>query len=224
MSYTKTIVCWANSRKWSGRCIAGKEWLDGRPGPWVRPVSTRPTHELGDDERCCQDGCDPELLDIVRIPCRAPQPQPHQRENHVIAAGRWVWQGRLAWGEVANWLDTPAVLWGLGPGSRAGLNNRVAVGRADGVSLLLIAVRSLRLFVGPRTPDDSKRAVRGEFSYRGRVYRLDVTDPAIEHRYLRQPDGQYEIADPVLCASLGDPFEGYYYKLLAAVLFPERFA
>jgi len=29
MSYTKTIVCLANSRKLAGRCVAGKEW-DGR--------------------------------------------------------------------------------------------------------------------------------------------------------------------------------------------------
>ena len=26
MKYGKTIVCFANSRKTSGRCIAGKEW------------------------------------------------------------------------------------------------------------------------------------------------------------------------------------------------------
>jgi len=39
MKYTRTFVCFANSRKHSGRCVAGKEWLSGRPGEWVRVVS-----------------------------------------------------------------------------------------------------------------------------------------------------------------------------------------
>ena len=38
----KRIVCLANSRMLSGRCIAGRELrAGGRPGPWVRPVSGR---------------------------------------------------------------------------------------------------------------------------------------------------------------------------------------
>lgn len=63
----------------------------------------------------------------------------------------------------------------------------------------------------------------GEFSYRGTTYRMDVTDPAIERMYLSQADGQYDIAKPVLCVSLGDPYQGYFYKLVATVLYAERF-
>ena len=79
--------------------------------------------------------------------------------------------------------------------------------------------------MGLKAPEypDSKRAVRGEFTYRNVNYRIDVTDPFIESHYLQQSDGQYDIAHPVLCLSLGDPFQGYYYKLIAAVLYPERF-
>ncbi len=33
---TKQIVCLANSRKPpSGRCIAGREYSGGHPGPWI---------------------------------------------------------------------------------------------------------------------------------------------------------------------------------------------
>jgi len=59
MTYTKTILCLANSRKTSGRCIAGKEWNNGNPGSWFRPVSSRATHEISEEERRFQSGQDP---------------------------------------------------------------------------------------------------------------------------------------------------------------------
>lgn len=226
MKYSKTIVCFANSRKTSGRCIAGKEWRDGNPGEWVRPVSTRPTHEIAEEERRYEDGRDPQLLDIVLVPCESHQPLAYQRENHVIdPTDYWTPRGTLAWKNIASWFDKPNTLWGTGQSSYTGLHNRVAIGQEDGSSLYLISVERLRLLVGRKAPEyhDSKRAVRGEFSYRGTTYRMDVTDPAIEQKYLGQTDGQYELTKPVLCVSLGDPYQGYFYKLLAGVLYAERF-
>jgi len=226
MTYARTIVCLANSRKTAGRCLAGKEWNDGKPGEWFRPVSSRQTHEISEEERRYQDGRDPKLLDIISVPCAQPQPSPHQRENHVIDPGYyWSLEGTLAWRDISAWLDAPATLWGAGQGSYAGLNNRVVIGQEDGSSLYLIAVSSLRLLVGRKAPEypDSKRGVRGEFTYKGTTYRMDVTDPVIEREFLNQYDGQYDIANPVLCISLGDPYQGYFYKLIAAVLFENRF-
>ena len=226
MKYTKTIVCFANSRKTSGRCIAGKELRDRKPGNWVRPVSSRSTHEVSEEERRYEDGHDPQLLDILDVPCNAQQATSHQRENHVIDPDYyWAKQGKLHWKDIKGWLDSPAVLWGVGYGSYSGLNNRVAVGQEDGSSLYLVPVDSLRLLVGRKAPEypDSKRAVRGEFVYRGTSYRMDVTDPVIERNYLNQGDGQYDIQHSVLCISLGDPYQGYFYKLIAAVLHSERF-
>ena len=226
MKYSKTIVCFANSRKTSGRCIAGKEWHDGKSGEWVRPISTRATHEISEEERRYEDGQNPQLLDIVLVPCESHQPLPHQHENHVIDPEYyWALQGSLAWKDILGCLDQPTTLWGTGQGSYSGLNNRVAVGGENGSSLYLIAVTRLRLLVGRKAPEypDSKRAVRGEFDYGGTTYRMDVTDPAIERQYLGQADGQYDMAKPVLCVSLGDPYQGYFYKLVAGVLPAERF-
>ncbi|WP_425126396.1 dual OB domain-containing protein [Burkholderia gladioli] len=39
MNYGKTILCFADSRKLTGRCIVGKELANNQLGDWVRPVS-----------------------------------------------------------------------------------------------------------------------------------------------------------------------------------------
>ena len=59
------IVCLANSRKLSGRCVAGK-LLDGS-GQWVRPVSAREHEEVSLDERRYDNGEDPLLRDVVNL-------------------------------------------------------------------------------------------------------------------------------------------------------------
>lgn len=224
MTYTKALVCFANSRKTSGRCVAGKEWANGTPGEWLRPVSSRPSHEVSLEERRYQNGSDPQLLDIVAVPCVGHQPLPHQVENHVLDGGYfWTRQGTLAWAEINNWLDNPASLWTTGQSSYAFQNNRVAEGYQGGTSLYLIAVDKLQIIVGAKSAEYPKRIVRGEFAYRGASYRMAVTDPVVEQHYLGSNDGLHSILKPVICVSLGDPFQGYFYKLIAAVLYKERF-
>lgn len=231
MSYYKTIVCFANSRKTSGRCVAGKEWHRSGPGEWMRPVSDRPSHEISPEEQRYEDGGEPQPLDIIKVPCVRPDPVSHQHENHLIDPNCcWEKVGRFPWQEIQAWLDHPAILWGVGERSFAGINNRVAVGQENGVSLYLVAVDRIQLFVGRKAPQYSmKRSVQGEFIYNGLSYRMDVTDRLFEGGFT-QADGLYEIMQPVLCVSLGDPFQAggaaqsYFYKLVAAVLFQKRFS
>lgn len=224
MKYMKTIICLANSRKTSGRCIAGKELVSGQPGPWFRPVSSRPTHEISLDERRYQDGRDPELLDILTVPCEAPRPLPHQVENHLIDADYyWQQQGTLSFTDIDRWLDTPTTLWDSSYSGYAFTNNRVPETVSAPHSLYLIRIDQLDLLVGPKSAEYPKRIVRGELTYRRLQYCLAVTDPVIEASYLSRLDGRYTLTAPVLCVSLGDAFQGYFYKLIAAVLHDERF-
>src|SRR5688572_20697011 len=65
MGGTKRIVCLANSRKLSGRCVAGIEIVDSQLSGWIRPVSVRQSHEVSEIEREYRDGSDPQVLDIV---------------------------------------------------------------------------------------------------------------------------------------------------------------
>jgi hypothetical protein len=72
--YTKTIICLANSRKMSGRCLAGRE-IDGEKiDAWIRPVSAREHEEISEGDRRYKDGHTTNLLDIVTIPMLKPKP------------------------------------------------------------------------------------------------------------------------------------------------------
>ncbi|MEO5331781.1 MAG: hypothetical protein H7839_07130 [Magnetococcus sp. YQC-5] len=220
MNYTKNIVCFANSRKIGGYCVAGKESIPGMP--WVRPISHRPTHELSENELTCHNECIPQPLDRIEISFCKPFPLYHQPENHLIDPGvQWVHQGRIRWGEIEKWLDTPQTLWSLGESSTTKLNDRLSM--PFGKSLYLVGVDEITLLTGPKSPyPDAKWAVRGQFIWNKNNYMLDVTDPFIEYHYHKMPNGYYIINNPVLCISLSDLWNGFYYKLISAILFEER--
>ncbi len=90
MTIVKRIVCLANSRKLSGRCIAGKEMVRGRVVGWARPVSARPHEEVSEYERQYENGGDPQVLDVIDVPLRAARPKGYQQENWLLDK-KWYW-------------------------------------------------------------------------------------------------------------------------------------
>jgi hypothetical protein len=44
-----------------------------------------------------------------------------------------------------------------------------------------------------------------------------VTDPVVERQYLAGKDDEYKVGHAILCISLGEPYGGYAYKLIAGV-------
>jgi hypothetical protein len=229
MPYLKTILCLANSRKPpSGRCIAGREIVQGGFGNWIRPVSARQTREISEEERRYENGSQPKVLDVIAIQMSGTAPHQHQQENHVIDdAYYWVKRDRISWeallGAVEN-LTGP--LWLNGYSSTFGLNDRVdeyQLTRLTG-SLYLIRPDDLRLVVATEGAQfgDPRRRVRAHFQVAGNSYIVGVTDPMIERDYLAHPDGEYAINEALVCMSLGEVFHGFAYKLAAAVITKQR--
>ncbi|MEA2494000.1 MAG: hypothetical protein QOJ29_1911 [Thermoleophilaceae bacterium] len=223
MPTIKRIVCLANSRKLTGRCLAGRELVNGRPAGWIRPVSNREHEEVSEREREYENGQDPRVLDVIDVPLLEPRPKTFQSENWLLDADYyWTKVGRLGSVDLADYVDNDGPLWLNANSTIAGLNDRIPVDHANGLtgSLTLVHVPELRIAVfSPGAAfGNPKRRVQARFELGGKEYWLRITDPIYERRYLAQNDGEFALGDCYLTVSLGEPYDGYVYKLVAAII------
>ena len=228
MPAAKRIVCLANSRKLAGRCIAGREWApDEGAGNWIRPVSARPGREVSEYERQYEDGSDPKVLDIVNVPVIEPKPEGPQEEN-------WLLDPKSYWRKEGtySWFDLPALaapiepLWIDGHHTYSGINDKVPMANLKAVSgslrLIHLEQLALKVFAPGEAFGNSKRRVQGRFIHAHRDYALWVTDPVYERAHLTKLDGSYEIGECYLTISLGEEYDGFCYKLIAAIMECDR--
>lgn len=216
MDYEKKIVCLANSRKMSGRCIAGKEVIsEENYGQWIRPVSDREKGEVSEEERRFEDGSDPEILDIISIKFKKYKSYKYQTENHLIdPKAHWTKEGLLEWEKLNLIKDNPKTLWNNGNSSSKGKNDRIPKEEAFGLknSLFLIYIEHLKI----KLFNDGKKQARALFDFNDSEYNLSVTDPKAESYFFKK--GNDKLKHVYLCVSLGELFEGYCYKLVASII------
>ena len=223
MPTVKRIICLANSRKLSGRCVAGKMLLGAQPAEWIRPVSERENQEVSEYERQYEDGSDPQVMDIMDVPLIKPLPSEYQQENWLLNP-EYYWKkvGRAAWPDLQPLVDSDADLWINNHSTFSGQNDKIPLPEATALedSLRLIHMESVALSVfkpGAKFGND-KRRVQGRFQYCGVEYGLWITDPGYERAYLKKPDGTYTIGESYLAISIGEPFNDYCYKFIASVI------
>ncbi len=221
---TKRIVCLANSRKMGGRCVAGKELLaDGRTGGWIRPVSDRDHEEVSAYEQQLEDGSEPQLLDVIDVPLLRERPRAYQQENWLLhPRHRWSKAGRITWSNLPQLVDQDETLWINGHSSAKGINDRVPDDRAASLdsSLLLVKVARMDVEISYDSANDSYQ-LRGVFRHNGFMYSLRITDPVSEGAAEELGAGVVGVdAERFLTVSLGEPFEGFAYKLIAAIIRP----
>ena len=128
----------------------------------------------------------------------------------------------MSWFDLSNLASRESALWLNGLHTYNGFNDKIpleAMGACSG-SLRLIHVQrlSLAVFAPGEAFGNSKRRVQGRFRYAASDYRLWVTDPVYERRYLAKLDGDYMVEDCFLTISLGEEYRGACYKLIAAVI------
>jgi hypothetical protein len=111
MAETVRMVCLANSRKRSGRCIAGMARFADGSLRWARPVSNRPDGAVSHQERRIS-GVEPELLDILEISLAEPRPHQYQTENWLLdGSKRWRLVGHAECRQLARLANEPTSLW-----------------------------------------------------------------------------------------------------------------
>ncbi len=232
----KRIVCLANSRKKGDRCIAGKEILEGgRIGGWVRPVSDRGDEAVNVFERQYKDRSEPRVLDVMDVSLLEARPNTYQSENWLLDPHPshppvyWSNVRRVTVDDLPQFTDPVGPLWIDGHSSDKGRNDRVPLYLANSLdsSLLLIQVDRLELSTSnaknkQKTPGVSPYKVQGRFRYDEVEYRLNVTDPVYEQVYGEQPNSKYVLDACFLTISLGGPYKGNTYKLIAAIISPSE--
>ncbi|MEU5846349.1 dual OB domain-containing protein [Saccharopolyspora shandongensis] len=222
MAITKNLVCLANSRKNGGRCVAGIGVIDGFRS-WIRPVGDRPSREVNAGERQYQDGMEPQILDVVAVPLVGPLPRGFQRENWLLDSTEcWRKVAQIRWDQLRTLEEHPSSLWINGHQSSAAVNDRVPVeqGYALKDSLKLIRVNRVTMEVRSAHPAslDPTPTVRARFQYEDSEYVLRVTDPVREVKFRTKGRGEYDLGECFLTVSLGEAYQGYFYKLVAAVI------
>jgi hypothetical protein len=163
------------------------------------------------------------VLDIIDVPLIGPKANPYQSEN-------WLLNPNVYWRKVGEFgrdylhllTGAPGPLWTNGRHTRNGQNDYVPVEEIDKTdgSLKLIAVDNLQLHVyrPGEDFDNPRRRVQAEFPFSGMSYCLWVTGPLIETAHLAQADGVYTLRSSYLTISLGEPWDGHCYKLVAAII------
>lgn len=224
MPVTKRIVCLANSRKLSGRCIAGREFDGNHAGAWIRPISAREHEEVSEYERQYENGSDPRVMDLIDVPLLTPRPKGYQQENWLLdPESYWVRTAQIQWADLGMLTDNPATLWVNGSSTYHGFNDQIPLAAAAGLSnsLFLIHVNHVELQVYRPGADfgNPKQRVQARFAYNGNNYWLRVTDPVIERGFTQRGDGSYQLGESYLTISLGEPFNNNCYKLVAAIIF-----
>ena len=227
MGTVKRIVCLANSKKMSGRCVAGREVTAAGAGQWIRPVSERPSEEVSENERQYEDGSDPQLLDVIDVPLIRHVPHACQTENWLLdPALYWRRVRRADWNDLQDYVENPSGLWINGHSTYHGEHDEIPLDEADKLScsLFLIRVSSVDLcvFAPSEAFGNPKRRVQARFQHHGVRYSLWVTDPHIEREFLARKDGNYSLGECCLTISLGEPYRTkgaeYRYKLVAAII------
>ncbi len=227
MAYLKTIICLANSRKLTGRCVAGKEWDGVKAGPWCRPVSARQRGELSAERWYAKSWRDPQLLDLIEVSLIGHYPSGCQTENYLVdAAIKWKLKGHVSPMCLIPFLDHPdRALWVNGESTTGGVNDRVQASIAEKQTNSLVLVQPDKLVINVKTEapntERARRRVRGHFMLAGQEYGLSITDPVVEEPILRHPDGFSTVLQkPILCISLSEKFrsQNACYKLIAGVI------
>ena len=227
MSEIKTIICFANSTKHNAHCIVGREiFLGGRIGGWIRPVGDRAGGEILRSECQYQDGKVPELLDIIRVTLLSHKPNQHQQENWLIGGEKWVKIDKYDFDQATQLIENnSADLWPHPNPKNDRIPEESLVNIRNSVCLIKPDKNSLSLHCDII---DGRRKRRCLFRYKGVSYKLACTDPAIDWeqpKSLENLNKIFQSTPPLLCISLGEPFElnahKYAYKLVAAVIYPK---
>ena len=224
MSMEKLFICLANSKKFTDRCIAGIELVrssregykydivrteDNSP-KWIRPVSA---DQGGAVPATLVDHVD--LLDIVKINVTALTPEGYQSDNVLFDNNRL--------NVIDNIQGTPSLI-----GQLLSVNMPVLFGnRGSAVSIenitqldhSLVLIEPENVEMGQTVSESGKPQIRTKFVFNDNSYDLPITDIDFTNRFSNNSTLLESCTNIYFAISLGVEFNGWYYKLIAGVVY-----
>lgn len=217
----KYFICLANSYKHGGRCIAGVEVVpksegqmsiarhnDGRPC-WIRPVSMA---ENGEIPISLAQGI--KVLSLVKLIDVVPCPDKAHTEDVHCSRIECCPNNLECNEEFLRQLVDPvhqSVFYFRGKAIPATMINRLDY------SLMLIHPEKASAYIDE---EREKSKYRMKFTYYGSNYDFPITDPCFLETFKKNPQRYADLNGVYLTLSLGLEFEGFHFKLVAAVLPP----
>ena len=219
MVMDKYFICLANSYKYGGRCLAGIEIVfdaqrkpiivhhpDGRPR-WIRPVSN-----TADGAITTEVANGIELFSLVKISDVVPCPNnPHNEDVKYSKLqyqnGFFIKNDELLCLCIDN--KHQNVFYSSGKAVPATMIEVLDY------SLMLIRLDKAQAYIDE---EREKSKYRMKFSYYGTNYDFPITDPFFLDEFKKDPERFSDLQNVYLTLSLGMEFEGFHFKLVAAVL------
>jgi hypothetical protein len=218
------IVCLANSYKHDHRCVAGISLATKK---WVRLVGRKIPGCLTLRETCYPDGREAALLDVIEVELGEECGSNCHPEDVYVTEKPWQPIRRFDEHRDAQFL---ASYVNKGPAILQGYGDRVYVRKIEGTpvekSLEIIHPENLWWWIREETGKRRNRAIFRAGNVVRACYDLAVTDPIWLEKLRSLPFGIYPHAQffdgkppkTLLAVSLSELFEGFHYKLVAAVV------
>ncbi len=199
----KDVIILANSRKLSGRCVAGKT----TDGDWIRIVKN--IH----DPIMLHEARRYNLLQVLNIKGLVNRPSRefvYHTENYSYTEATSV--GYYDPELLDNLLDNPTTIFGHGR-----CLSEVQVNRLQS-SLLFVKVTNFVIYI----TNDTKKKLRSKFTYNNIFYTdISVTDSVVEQSFANKQYPYREMYDEAyITISLGELYYEYAYKLVSGIIIP----
>lgn len=218
----KYFICLANSYKHGGRCIAGIEVVpqadgsldivrhdDGRPR-WIRPVSMSANGEI--PNHLAESF---KIFSLVKLTDVEPCPDnAHTEDVHCTRMEICPFELSPTKDFLNQLIDTQhqVVFYFRGKSIPTTIIDRLDY------SLMLIHPDNACAYCDEERENSKYRM---KFTYNGSNYDFPITDPVFLEQFKKSPDSYADLDGVYLVLSLGIAFEGFHYKLVATVLFPD---
>lgn len=214
------FVCLANSKKHTGRCVAGIELVldkdrcsivrDRQNPHWIRTVSDREHGEVSSELAGHLN-----LLDIVEFEAIRDIPKGYQSENIL-------YDEYFGFNVVSKIHPSVNVLDKLVSQNYSTLflnrGKAVPADRIDELnySLVFIKPKDVKIFTGQSS--NGRPQVRSSFTYYNTSYDFPITDIDFLREFSLRPDIFLDLPNYYFTISLGLEFQSWHTKLIAGVI------